>query len=738
MNRRKSVWYCLWGVAVALPVHAQGIDVRGIAVDSTTGERIPFVNIRIPGINRGVATNTNGFYLIANVPYGTFEIVAGAIGYRRQIKTLTVQGTEPITVNFQLPLQPIEVAEVLVEAERKGEPSQAVSVHALSSRDIQQVPVPVQGDVLRAIQILPGIVSTADVSSRFYVRGGAGDQNLILLDGMKIYNPYHAFGIYSIFDPDIINTAEVFTGAFPAGYGGRLSSVLNLTTRNGNTSRLSGKAEINFLATKLQLEGPISGDNSWIVSARKSLFDSAFRHFLRNPTPISFYDVFFKGTLGSSTGRNSFRGFFSGDNVTSDRPEEPNYSWQNQALAFSLSGLISDRVYVDAVAYTSRFKVTRDSKASQLISPAESSVGEDGMRVDLTFYTDSRNLILAGFEFDLPQVDNKFTTPSNIQRTFSSLDPELWTWFRHQATCGALHTDVGIHSDLVSLFNHGFNLQAFQPRMSAGYQLSDLWQLKFSYGIFNQHMIMISNDDDITSLFEAWITIPTGLKYEEAHHYVLGVEGLLHPSLSGSVQSYYKTYPSLVLYNRDKLYPTDPDYVNGTGKSYGAEALLRYGSSPIDLFLAYTLGWVEVTTGGFTFFPRYDRRHTINMMGIVHPLENLDVTLRWEFGSGYPFTQTVGYYDRLTFGGVGGGSIYGETGMPYSILGPKNTVRLPAYYRLDGSIIYRFSLAHLHGSVGIQVANLTDRKNILFYDRKTGQQINMLDFFPSATLKLEF
>jgi hypothetical protein len=257
------------------------------------------------------------------------------------------------------------------------------------------------------------------------------------------------------------------------------------------------------------------------------------------------------------------------------------------------------------------------------------------------------------------------------------------------------------------------------------------------YGAFNQRAITISNEDDIISLFEAWIPVPKELHTEEAHHFVLGAEGILSPGFTLGVQSYYKRYSSLVLYNREKFFPTDPDYINGTGKAYGAEALARFGSSLVDVFLAYSFGWTQVTSSGLTYSPRYDRRHTINLLGVIHPLEAMDVALRWEYGSGYPFTQTVGYYDRMLFGNIGGGQLYGETGVPYSILGPKNAARLPAYYRIDGSITYRFEFHLVRGSVGVSVANLTNRRNILFYDRTTGQQITMLDFFPSATLKLE-
>jgi hypothetical protein len=739
VRQRRLHWFRLLFFAAGSTLYAQDVDVRGLVTDSASGERVPFANVRIIGTTKGASTNANGFYLIPGVPYGTYEIAGSAVGFERQVQELRVRGAEAIVVNFRLPPKPVEVSEVLIEAGRREEASRfGTSVQVLGPRDIQRVPVPVQDDVLRSLQIVPGIVSTADVSSKFYVRGGAGDQNLILLDGMKIYNPYHAFGIYSIFDPDIISSAEVFTGAFPAGYGGHLSSVLNMTTRAGNTSRFSGKADVNFLATKLQLEGPITGDNSWMVSGRKSLFDRTFRHFLRNPPPVSFYDLFFKGTLGSATGRNSLRGFFSGDDITSGNPAEPDYSWRNQAVAMSISGLGTDRIYVDAVVYANKFQVTRDAKASTIITPADSRISEDGMRAEFTFYTESRDLVYGGFELNFPEIENNFTNIQNVRQTFSSLDPEFWFWTRYQATYGRLRTDVGVHSDVVSLFDEGLSLQAVQPRVNLVYQITEGWRLLMGYGVFNQHMITINNEDDIISLFEAWIRIPASLKAEESHHYVVGLEGSIGSDLSFGLQSYYKSYPSLVLYNRDKRYPSDPDYINGDGSSSGVETLVRYGSPAVDLYLAYTLGWTSVRANGLTYSPRYDRRHTLNVMGILHALEDMDITLRYEFGSGYPFTQTVGYYDRLPLDTFDNEFTFGTSGNPFSVFGPKNESRLPNYHRLDASIVYHFQLAPLRGSVGVNLVNLLDRKNIIYYDRKTGQTVTMLEFFPSATLRVEY
>lgn len=726
---------------VPLLLFSQKIDIRGVVTDSTTGERIPFANVILPGMSRGAGTNLQGFYLIANAPAGRYQITASSIGYETRTKTIEVFGAQTLVVNFQLPAKPVEFGEVMVTDVAKRELTEIhTSVHVLEQRDLKAVPVAAMEDVFRSIRILPGIVSTSDVNSQFYVRGGAGDQNLILLDGMKVYNPYHAFGIFSIFDSDIIKTTEVYTGAFPPEFGGRLSSVVNMTSRDGRSTRTSARANVNFLSTKLQVDGPVMEGLTFLVSGRKSLFSDTFRRFLNKDMPLSFYDGFVKGTItaGEAQGKYSVQAFFSGDDLKSTKSTEPDYSWRTSAMGFVASGLIQDRVFVHAVGFENSFKAVRDSKSSGEISPASTSVHETGVRANATLYTDSHDLYFFGFEFTFPSLDYTVTNNFGSTTTLSSSFAQASMWFRFQTAPSRFQADVGIHLDLAGVLARSEDIEVLQPRLNFSYGLWDNWKAKLSYGRFSQSVITVNNEDDIISIFDAWIQVPVDLKSEFADHYVAGLEGNILPSLSTNVQAYYKSYGRLVTYNREKVDAQDPDYVGGKGKAYGLESLIRYGTRAVDVYLAYTLGWTSITAKDFTYYPRYDRRHTLNLLSVFHPMENLDITLRWELGSGFPFTQTVGYYDRLSLTDIFRGSSLGETGKPYAILGAKNDARLPAYHRLDLSGTYRFVLKPISGTVGIHIVNLYNRKNVFYFDRKTGQQINMLPFFPTATLSIEY
>lgn len=723
-----------------LPVFAQKADVRGVVTDSLTGEKIPYANIAVIGTVRGAVTNNNGFYLLANLPHGTYDVVATSLGYEPRKRSVTVKGKEPITLNFALGSKPVEVNEVLVTGGRKKELEEInTSVHVLDTKELQKVPVAAQGDLFRSIQIIPGIVSSADVSSKFFVRGGAGDQNLIYFDGMKIYNPYHAFGIFSIFDPDIVKTTEVYTGAFPPGYGGRLSSVINIGSRDGNTQGVHGSVVANMVSGKVSLEGPLIGSSNWIVSARKSLFSDSFKKFLKDPPPISFYDVFAKVNLGGGEfGRYSIQTFVSGDDILSPDPNEADHRWRSTSSALTISNLIENHIYFDATVYGSSYTIRRDAKQSTLVRPAESQIADGGIRGEVTMYTDSRDLYFIGFDVNVPSYKYSFINTSNIVVNKDETTIETWAWFRYQFNLDRIKADIGFHSDIIALFGGGNLRSILQPRVNVSYLFDNDWKAKFSFGTFTQHLITLTNEDDVLSLFEAWIFIPENLEPESATHYVAGIGGNLYSELSIDVQAYYKDYTSLVGYNRNKRFYIDPDYINGTGSSYGFETLFRYQYSFLDLYLAYTLGWTSVTFGDFTYTPRYDRRHTVNILNVTHVTDAIDLSVRWELGSGYPFTQTTGVYDRSTLSDLGRSDVVTDNGRPYTVLGEKNAARLPVYHRLDLTATYALSFGPVRGNAGISLVNVYDSKNTLYYDRKTLQRITMLPFLPSVFVKAEF
>jgi hypothetical protein len=721
--------------------HAQRSDIRGYVTDSTSGERIPFVSVMIAGTAKGTSTNAIGFYLLAGQEPGTYNLQFSIIGYRKKLLTVIVRQGKPTVLNVRLVPENVQMGEVIVEDERITSVSEmSASMHIVNPAELQKIPVAVQGDLLRAIQILPGIVSTSDVNAKFYVRGGAGDQNLILLDGMKIYNPFHAFGVFSIFDPDLISATEVYTGAFPAGFGNRLSSVINVTTRSGNTMNLSGRADVNSFYSKVQLEGPISNGLSGILHFRRSIFRDAFHNFLQNDLPLSFYDGF--GKITFETGENvryALQYFFSGDDVKGSTATDASYKWRSESYALSLTSLINERLFLQGIIYNNYFLTSREVSNNPLVSPATSQIKELGIKAFFTSFTESQSQYHFGFEFCVPEFTNRFRNNANLALDLSNAALDLSLWLRYEHTVDHFRYDIGVHVAPVLAVDYGFSLQVFQPRLNVSYALQENLFAKVSYGKFSQNVIALNNEEDVISLFEAWAGLPENLKPEMSDHYVLGIDYRFLPLSTVTAQVYYKTYSSLALYNRNKITSDQPDYLSGSGSAYGFELLLRHRIEWIEFIQTYTYGHTNVTVDGFTYAPRYDRRHTLNLAGTVSPLKSVEISLRWEFGSGLPFTQTTGFYDRLTIPDPVRIPYYNETGRPIATLGPKNAARLPYYHRLDCGVHYSYSFNHgTKVKFGVNIINLYNQKNIMYYDRYTAQTIYMLPFFPSATIRAEF
>lgn len=720
---------------------AQMVDIRGVVSDSITGARIPYANILLMKTSKGAASNLEGFYLIPSVAPGMYELAASVIGYERKVTKVVVSPGKPVTLNFELKLQAVEMQGVTVTEELYKKIQELTpSVHVLRQADIRMVPVAVQEDVFRALQVLPGIVSTSDVTSQFYVRGGAGDQNLILLDGMKIYGPFHALGLFSVFDADILQLSEIYTGAFPAGFGGRLSSVLNFRTRDARTDRFGTNVSGGLLSSKVQLEVPIAERLSWLVNGRKSISTQSYKKFLKRDVPLSFYDFFSKVSAQSNENqtRFSFQALLSEDDLKSPLPDEPDYSWGNRALGVSVSSLFQDRLFISAQAFGTFYEARRDAKLSLSVTPATTSVKEVGLRVDATVYTDVEGLYHIGFEISFPTLESHLVSLSGVsQRVFSSY-PEMSGWFRFQSTFGYLKSDVGARLNLSDLMQRDVGLNAIEPRIALSYLLWGDWKGKVAYGRHSQQTLAIHNEDDLISIFDFWIRVPQNMKPEQADHYIAGAEGTLFQTVGTSIQTYYKRYGSILVYNRDKLTSFDPDYVNGTGASYGLELLLRYSSSRLNLYAAYTLSRTTLTLGSFTYHPRYDRRHNLNLLSKVNITDDITLTFRWELGSGFPFTQSIGSYDRLKLGDHFPQDHESETGELYLVLGEKNAARLPVYHRLDASFSYRFRVWGTEGIFSLHVVNAYDRKNPFYLDRKTGKRIDMLPIFPSATLQIGY
>jgi len=720
---------------------AQNAVLKGYVRDQLTGERIPYANVVLVGTPSGTAANDVGFFLI-DVPPGRYSLRVSAVGYSVKDSTIHIDAVRAFEVNIVLTPVAIETEEVVVDAHLRLETTtDQPSVHFLERTELTAVPVASQPDVLQSLGILPGVVSTSDVSSKFYVRGGAGDQNLILLDGIKIFNPFHALGLYSVFDPDIVRHVRIHTGAFGVEYGGRLSSVINIQSRTGREDRFSAQANVNFLSTKLQMEGPVARHSSFFLNARKSVFSRTISRLTRTNLPLQFYGVFAKASFESESGvKIDVLGLLTDDRLAAVAEDHPDFAWRNHAAGLTVSGLLSDRLFTQASVFTNGFTHTQTTRSGIPSPPTTSSVSESGVRAQATYYAEDQSLYNFGFEFTFPVIEYVVTNNLGERIRLYSIPPEASVWAGYEGTItGGLMLKAGLRGEVGSMFKRGIHPEYLQPRITVAKSLTATVRAKISYGRITQNLAALTNEDDVLSIVDPWIEVPRYLRSQIADHFVAGVDWQAGLTTAVGIEAYAKRLNSLLVYNRGKVDELDPDYVSGEGIAYGVECLLRMNPRPFDFYCAYALGWVEVNNLGLTYPPRYDRRHSVNVVGTWTVSQGLSVTARWQFGSGFPYTQTNGYYYRLTLKDALPGPFYNETGELFSVYGKKNSARLPSYHRLDAGVSYGFSVfGSFGGTLDITLLNIYDNKNILYFDRTTGSRVDNIGFFPSASLTIGF
>lgn len=712
--------------------------IRGTVRDSVTGETIPFANVLFEGTRIGASASVQGFFLIPEVPVGSYIIRVTAVGFEPKTKQVTVRGGVTLDLVFFLSPRPKELEPTVVTAERLKSLYEAnPSLQPIGREEIQLVPVAAEADLFRVISALPGVVRTSDVSSQFYVRGGGGDQNLILLDGITVYNPFHGLGLFSIFDGDAIKVAEFFTGGIGVEYGRRLSSVLNIVTRDGNAHKLSAKHSVGFLTGKALLEGPMPG-GTWIVSGRKTFFDQVLRKFLNQDVPLSFYDLIGKVTFRSSKeSRFTANVFLSNDDIVHPSLTEPNYLWRNRGYALSYGQLFGEKLFAEFRLTYSRFFAELNPKQSRDIRPQSTRVVEVNFHGNVVYYMNPHEQLQAGMMWSIPRLESRLINSADIPIYQRGSVAETAVWLKYKITrWHPLVIDAGTRLNFGFLVTDARYVP--EPRIAFRYQLQPNLGLLATYGRYHQQVMTISNEDDIISLFETWIPIPERHVAQQADHFVSGIELSLFNMFDLSVQGYYKKYRNLLTYNRDKVDRLDPDYVPGTGESYGSEVFLKGGIRSLFGWISYSYGKSTRTINDFTFAPRYDRRHSLNFVGAVRVRGGWEANVRWEYGSGLPFTRIVGFYDRLLLGGIFDSTFAHETGKPYMMLGEKNAGRLPAYHRLDLNISKSFTIRAYRVTIELSIVNVYDRKNIFYFNRFSGDRVNMLPFFPTVSFRGEF
>lgn len=462
---------------ILVTVILRGQDVgnfRGTVTDSATGEALAYANVFIKENGVGTSTDKRGNFLIIGLPANqTYNVTFSYIGYNTKVLKVEINPGKLTHINVQL--EPVSIE--LEAVEKVGEKvirknATNISLQTLTIKQLEIMPKGVETDVLRSLQYLSGVRTTGDVSARYYVRGSTGDENLVLLNGVPIYNPFHALGLFSVIDPDMINSVEFYKGGFTAEYGGRLSSVLDITTKNGNQKSFDAEAEASYLTGKTLIEGPIP-HGSFILTGRKSFSTGILNKFLNDQNvPIDFYDASFKLNYSNpeilNNGRFLLFGFLSGDNINYDDPAKEDFNWNNNILGFEWLQVYDVPLYSRLGLSFSGFNGKVNPNESD-IKPKENKVNDVNFSFDLTNVFDSKDELGVGFNFKALSTKLNLTNNQGVLTNLEEFGGSFSVYGKYKflrfENFGA---DIGTRYNLTGVSKNGGGIA--EPRVSMTYR----------------------------------------------------------------------------------------------------------------------------------------------------------------------------------------------------------------------------------------------------------------------------
>ncbi len=757
--------------------------LRGFIYDSENGEPIPFEKVTlIPTVKSigitGAITDVNGFFSIPKLAIGTYLLRVEDLNYKNYEKEINItkkDGITDIRIDLITP-DAKESFDVVISAETKAKTTEVlISQIKLDKKGIERVPsVGAENDITAAFSVTPGVVTTGDQGGQLYVRGGTPIQNKVLLDGMTIYNPFHSIGFFSIFETELVKNVDIYTGGFDSKYGGRISSVMDISYRDGNKKDFGGKVSTSPFMAKLVLEGPIytakktgDGAGSYVFSAKHSLLDYTAKSLYRNVNegnglPFNFTDLYGKITLASGQGSKfSFFGFNNNDNVAYTDIADLNFKQSGGGMNFVLVPSGSP-IFIKGHLNGSRYETNFNEVGAK---PRTSSIGGFDLGFDFTYFLKKESQVEYGI--NLNGFNTDFIT---YNEAASKIQIQNFT------------TEIGSYINVKKVTNRfvfqpGIRVQAYpslgtisvEPRFGMKYNATEKFRLKFSGGRYTQNFTSASSDRDVVNLFNGLLSAPTNVQetfitqngkeknpvngLQISYHAILGTELDLSKNLTVNIEGYFKYFPQLSNINVNKLYDDvsefsavddvyKKDFLIESGKSYGVDLLVKYSKDRLFLWGVYSLGKSTRWDGFIEYFPVFDRRHNLNIVGsyAFGKKKNLELNIRWNLGSGLPFTPTNGYYQPENFNNGATTNITTSNSSNIGILlGQFNSQRLPYYHRLDITVKKQHTFENkTELEITVGVTNSYNRKNIFYVNRVTNKTIYQFPLLPSMGVSYRF
>lgn len=691
---------------------AQNVTVKGYLAEEKSGEALIGGTVVIPEIGVGAYTNEYGFWSLT-VPPGDYEIAFKYLGYEAVSKTISLQ--EDITLNISMKPEgtEMETVEIIAEDTEEKEEVQSTRMGTIKMNMKEIALVPVLGgetDVLKVMQLMPGVSQGTEGTSGMFVRGGAADQNLVLLDEAIVYNTGHLFGFFSVFNPDALKDMTMIKGAFPAQYGGRLSAVLDLRQKEGNMEEFHFKGGVGLLSSRLNIEGPIIKDKlSFSVSGRRTYIDQVFKTVGIN-IPYYFYDLNAKANLKISDRDRIYFSSYFGDDVLKFREEvetESDTAGTNTDLlgfGFRLGNftqtlrwnhLFSNKLFANFSLIHTTFNYNINGSFLDNSILITSRIRDLGAKADFDYFLSPKTHIKYGASVIYHRFRPNVVATSGIVSDF--LDDRDGPLINNQE----VSSYAGVDHEVSTRFKANIGLRVsgaitqgsfypgVEPRISGRYTLGEYSSIKGSYSRMYQYMHRVSSST-IALPTDLWYPVTSNVRPQNSDQLAIGYNQYIpRAKLSISVEGYYKRLRNLIEYREGASLILNDNFedelVTGTGDAYGLEFLLRRKQGRLSGWLGYTLSWATRDfpdlNGGETFFAKYDRRHDLSVVSILELTKRLSLSGVFIFQNGSRFTAQVGQYfqPNASLTGVDVVPIYSE----------RNEIRMAPAHRFDLNMIIK-------------------------------------------------
>ena len=699
-------------------------QVFGFITDSTSGEALIGANVFIRESGQGMATDNNGYYVLSDITIAEPKLIVSYVGYEKFELKLDFNKNRSQNINISLKPESIELMQVDVTAEEierlnKIEPSRV----NLSPRILKSQPSLAEPDIFRTIQSLPGVLTTSEFSTGLVIRGGNTDQNLILLDGITVYNPSHLGGLFSNFIVDAVKDAELIKGGYNAEYGGRLSAVLDIRSREGNRNKIEGSSSISLLTAQSTIEGPIPG-GAFLVSGRRTYFDKVLPYVTDSfDLPYYFYDL--QGHVFTDINEKDriSLSFYRGVDDLEFKDLDLDSDWGNKTISLAYRRVFNEKIIGNFLAANSQF-YTRFGLGGEAGINDYNPLSDQTISGDIAyFYSQDFNVF---FGAQAKSLDIKYNSKFNNEILFDSQTKPFET---------AVYSKVKWKPNSKLIIEPGLRLITFSShsngvypdlRLSSKYIIDENRFINFAVGNYHQ-FISTFQDDFSAQILDSWFAVDENGEPSRATQAVLGYEQFIGRGLKIQLEGYYKYITDMLTYEESRA--TTDGNVNSEslldlltpadGYAYGAELFVQKSSGKLSGWAGYSWSVSRKIMNGKEYFTNWDRSHVINFLANYQASPKWEYNVKFTLQSGQAFTPINGYFLQ---------NLPGETQQNYrTIPATRNGGRYPSYHRLDLGAVRHFNVKGRKFDLFMQVINAYNRENVFTYTYPLGDTFNGID-----------